>query len=614
MSVNLTLPYNDSDNYLVDLTKVLFSGSNVLLKLINNPGQNFIENFDSETGFTYDSNLSEFSASKNQQKNKRPANALFYASYTIDENASWSIGSEVGTLHNGASIDDGTLDCQGANEYVEYENTGNVGLNVGTINIRFSVPYSGNPASNNFIYCEAIGAGSNNHNAFYLLHQAGGNLQLYAFNNAGSLILAKNLGVWSPTADQIYTFSLNYDFSSDVRLFIDGTQQGTTGNPSDVRTSFVGKILLGTGLALTEESYVKYYDVLFYSTVQHTSNYTTSDWDNIYEYDYIETNVILPEMEWPGPGTLISFDNLIYSIGGNVRLTLQIERSGNYLWYNIGTSQWEVSDETYEQATEFSIFLVNVGTLPVVGKKYGQFQVHYTNSFTQGWIDTLTASLTAQIYSTIPQKVPFVNTTRLQEILAITEAPASQPSGSSIKYTTEVGAVEYWYDSGWKVSNGTTEFNTLAEILANIDTLVVSPNAYNYRLVPYLISDDGTVTPSLDQNVITYNSSASIDTIGRCTVKGNFFDITGTPELEPFTVNISYDIAKYKTYSGIRDITPKTVTPDPDGSFEVEIVETENLPSDVKAIWNFGRVKYTSDIPDQDEENFWDLTNLTRIV
>jgi hypothetical protein len=493
----------------------------------------FPEDFADDTGHTYDSSLLEFKDGGVEQKNKRPTNAIFYAPFTNDENAAWSNGVGTGTLQGGATVSGGTLDCEAANEYCEFVNTGNVGLNAGTVDLRLSVPYNGNPASNNYLYCEALGAGSSNHNAIYLFHQSSGLIQLYAFNNAGYSILTKNLGAWSPTADQIYTFSLNYDFSGDVRLFIDGVQQGTTGNPSDVRTSFAGKILLGTGITLAENSYTKYYDVLIFDSVQHTENYTP-DWTGVYEYDYIESSDILPAMQYTGLGTLISFDDFDLTYEGAPRITLKIRETGEFVYWN-GLA-WVTSDSTYDQATPIPTFIVKCPLLPVEGETWGQFQIHFPDSNTQSSVSALLAYLTAQTYSTDTQKISMIDTFRQDEIYSVA-CPYTENTNTYVRLFFRLNSQAYWYNPTSGEVEESDESIDQANTITEFQNIIQEYEASTTQFVILLKSDDGIHTPEVPSLTISYSQTVLEVEKNICEVEFETGDIDMEDPAE-LTVNV----------------------------------------------------------------------------
>jgi len=71
-----------SGEFTHDPSEINFSGLAAELALKANPGQIFNQPFDSDTGFSYDSALIEFVAGSLQQKDQRPSDATFGATFT----------------------------------------------------------------------------------------------------------------------------------------------------------------------------------------------------------------------------------------------------------------------------------------------------------------------------------------------------------------------------------------------------------------------------------------------------------------------------------------------------------------------------------------------------
>ena len=109
MSFSQALTYDDSLDFTFDAAKIEFAAGKAKLRLVNNPGQIFAQNFASDVGFTYDAAKAEFTGGLVRQKDQRPANATFGATYTSSVNASWGGGVLTGTAFGGAAISGGFL-------------------------------------------------------------------------------------------------------------------------------------------------------------------------------------------------------------------------------------------------------------------------------------------------------------------------------------------------------------------------------------------------------------------------------------------------------------------------------------------------------------------------
>jgi hypothetical protein len=109
---------------------------------------------------------------------------------------------------------------------------------------------------------------------YQLYHDLSGDLNLDGNS------LAINFGSWSPTADTQYEIEVNVLGSSGtIRVFIDGTQQGSTHvEGSSIPTSVQDVVLSTIDGSLTGNSdFLKYAQFQVYDNVQHTANYTPAD-------------------------------------------------------------------------------------------------------------------------------------------------------------------------------------------------------------------------------------------------------------------------------------------------------------------------------------------------
>ena len=121
MSLSIEFPYTTESNYTFDNTKIELDAGKAKLKL-QQDDVDFTEDFADDTDFTYDSDLAEFTGGLVRQKDQRPANATFGASYTNNINGNWGNGILTGTAYNGAGVSNGKLDLTGGGvKYVDYD-------------------------------------------------------------------------------------------------------------------------------------------------------------------------------------------------------------------------------------------------------------------------------------------------------------------------------------------------------------------------------------------------------------------------------------------------------------------------------------------------------------
>lgn len=600
MSVTTVFPFTDETNYTYDSDKIEITGGVGKLKLIDNPGQDFTQEFTSDTGFTYDSTYTEFSGGQVQQKDTRPADATLYAGFPVDEDSSWG-GNLNNTLLGGAVWDAGTIDLQGKSGR-RLNIPGSLG-NFDTIGTAGCIRFVYIPGSNSPTGTEQIleyDASVGNNGAIFISF-SGTTISIDLRDSSGTARWMYATGI-TLTQDQRYVFELNFDFDSTSRFFIDGIQEASLNTSAWTRNASSGTFKWG-GATGTGDFNLD--DVILFSTVQHTSNHAGelpyTYYNNIYNADVIT----VPEMEYTGAGTLVTFDAFTTTEAGAPRYTLQIGQSGYYLYWN-GVA-WVTSDNTYAQANDATTFNTNVASLNINGEIYGQFRIYTTVTNTQASVDELTASLTAQIYPTDNPTITINTAIRHEGLEGFTEV--STVTGSdALKYTISKNGTKYYVPSNvWTVSDTTyPQTSTAAEIETDKATFTTTP--VDMTIVVYLHSDDGSSTPEIDSLTIDYNFRApSADTISRCIVYGYNYDLLGAISTETITITLNGDAIKYKDNVILQKSTT-TVTPESGtGYWEAELIENENMRPNTNYTFNFGHKTYTYPVPNEVSRAFWEL-------
>lgn len=509
---NFTIPYTTPSNYTYDDSKIILESGIAKLKLQNSL-QSFIENFESSTGFTYDSDLAEFVGGKVQQKNKRPANATFYASYNNNINGNWGNGALTGIAFGGASVSGGKLDlAYDDRRYVSYSAIGNAdSQQVGCVRFKVTPNYSNAPTEDRWFF-NISKANADIKNTIALRHSpSGAYLRLHVYDKDGVSIVEHLFGQFLPIVGTEYEIEVNWDFTTGAsRLFINGNQNGTTCTSTCLRDSNISLLRVGGQWGGYVNSNFKIDDFLVFSTVQHTLNYTP-DWTNIYEYDYLASTVILPEMEHTLPGDLTTFVSFITVESGSPRYTLQIGRSGNYLYWN--GSAWVVSDGSYSQSNDATTFNAHVDDLDVLGETYEQFKINFDNSNTQSYVDTLTANLYMDIgYSTDKPTIYKTNgdsVANIEEWINFIETLGINNEGSITYQLSEDASIwKYWNGSAWAEA-GASDYNSVTVVNNNINDF---PADADKIYVKAFFLSDATQQVELDLNEIGYvvNTAPSV--------------------------------------------------------------------------------------------------------
>lgn len=601
--------FTDATEHTFDNTKIQITGGKASLKL-QTVNQDFTEDFADDTDHTYDSDKSEFTIGKIQQKDQ-VNNAVSGANYNSSINLeSWSGGVVTGTANGGATISGGKLDLAHNDvRYVEYSGTNNVSIvQTGTVKLKYTPNYNGSPSSDMDIILFRKADGDNT-NLFLLRHATDGGIKLFIYGSDGAAIISNaSFGAWSPTLGTEYEIALCPNITAGAtRLFIDGIQLGSVMTQTGIRSSDIGQLITGTNANYTDVSNFKVDDLCFFDTVLYTENYTPGY--SLPAYRYAETSDVLPEMEHSGDGTIKTFNTFSTTETGSPRYTLQIGRSGNYLYWD--GSAWSVSDGTYAQASSSTIFNANAESLPVDGENYGQFKIIFPDSNTQSSVSELTANMGIELYLTTNPNGETVDTFYTDSISTIT-ASETKSGNDEIKYILSKNGVDYyWNGSAWSVSDGTySQANTMSDLNTNISSFTSSGIRTGIKW--FLHSDTGGTTPEITSITITHSFFApSPDTISMCTVWGYQYDLEGNASQETFTIILSDDEVQYKTQTMIRRETI-TITPDSNGYWEIDLVENENMENiggaSVQYIFNFGNDNILRrTIPNETSKNFYEL-------
>lgn len=607
MSITTLYNLDNPANFIFDSNKIQISSGKASLKLINNPGQDFVENFDSGAGFIYDSDKAEFAGGQVQQKNKRVANAIFGATYTNNVNGSWGDGVLTGIPSGGAGVSGGKLDLSfGDVRYVDYDANSNAdSQQVGTIRFKITPNYSGTPSTNQYLFVISKDDLSVN-NLMNVYHNSGnGYISYTLYNSAGGLAVAGALANWNPTAGVEYEFCFCFDFTTGAsRVFIDGVQKGSTIATTFTRDGDINLFRVGSNRLATFSSNFKIDDLVYYDISLFQSNYVPGY--SIEETDYLTSNVTLPEMEYTGVGTLISFDSFITSETDAPRYTLQIGRSGNYLYWN--GAIWTTSDGTYSQANDLTTFAANLGTLPVFGEIYGQFKIHFTDSNIQSAVSQLTASLTAQIYPTDNPTIEPAGVLGIESLDDFAEV-ATKPGSNDIRYTLKKNGDYYYHDGAdWVVSDGTyAQTNSITEILTNKSTFTTTQISFKWKA--FLHSGDGSETPDLTSISVTYDFFGVVDDLEKCIVWGYNINSDCSPNSNKIEIKPSRNVVKYKNTVVVLDEIITVIPNSNTGYWEVELLENENMDGDTFYFFIFGSDRLAKIVPNEQEKNIWELVD-----
>lgn len=240
--------------------------------------------FNTPGNYTYDSDEIEVTGSNAQLRDQfllhqtNNPTAVFAANFQTGGDAVYSAGTPT-VPNNGSPTYTGgkvNLDISGS-QYLHWDGDSIAASTAQTGAVRFLITpnYSGSPTGNVRYFLE-FGTLNSNVNRVRFSHQLSGQINVRFYDQSAATMLTANLGVWGQTSGQEYEFELNWDFNlGATRLFIDGVQLGSTQTATGTRSTAVADIHLGEGIYGTGGNCgAKFNELLFFSTPQHTANYT----------------------------------------------------------------------------------------------------------------------------------------------------------------------------------------------------------------------------------------------------------------------------------------------------------------------------------------------------
>jgi hypothetical protein len=387
MSATLTLPFDNSANFIFDINKIEFLAGVAQLKLKNNTGLEFEQQFTNDTGFTYDSDKAEFAGGKVQQKNQFP-NATFGANYNVDINGTFGDGTLTGVATGGASISGNKLDLTGnTTKHVTYDASLNAdSQQQGTIRFKFTPDYNGVPPTNMNLFSISKQDASTI-NSIALQHkQTTGALRLLMVDYLDSTIIDVDLGTLSAVSGTEYEICICFDITAGAtRLFVNGNQSGTTQTATGTRDSNISLLRVGNNVGGVGLSDFYIDDFIFYDTVLFTSNYTPG---YTLVNKYVESKIDLPQFSYTQIGNVQSFDDFTVIETGLPKYII----NGNY-WNG---SIWTSSNGSYAQANTATEVLTNISLISATDTL--DVSVVFTDTNAQSNVDNLIMEYTGQDY------------------------------------------------------------------------------------------------------------------------------------------------------------------------------------------------------------------------
>lgn len=303
--------------------------------------------FTTPANYTFDSDVIEVTGGKAKLKDQRPAGATFHANYNSDVNGNWGGGVLTGTPIGGAAVSGGKLDLAHDDvRYLDYDADLNAdSQQTGCIRFTVTPNYSGTPAATQ-VFFRIDKANGDTTNEVLIAHKDDGTLLLRIQNSVDASIIDASMGAWSPVSATEYEFEINYDITTGAtRLFIDGIQTGSTETGTGTRDDNIGLIRIGANITGTTTSNFLFDNLIIFSTVQHTEDYTPGQ--SIAATIYATDN---PELVCNATFRHEGLDAFVEtkSVAGSDQIKY-ILKKGTVKYYWTG-SAWGVSDGTYGQS------------------------------------------------------------------------------------------------------------------------------------------------------------------------------------------------------------------------------------------------------------------------
>ncbi len=315
--------------------------------------------FTTPGNYTHSDENTEIAGGKAKLIDRRPADVTLFANYDVDADfdAKWGDGSLTGTVGGSPTVSGGYLRVITGNDLRYSANDGNVpDPQIFTWRGTVQPQYSGTPAGNRYYF--ALGqTGAANLNRFDLFQQSGsGQLKIQAHDSGGTQKINSNLGAWSPTSGTDYDFELNVDIDAGVlRLYIDGTLHGSLSFTTFTRasTTYIRLGEDGKGNSNCDQWYKRF---VMFSTIQHSSDFTPSDWTEFPPTIYAIHN---PDITFDETISMKGLDDFLETSTktGSDELKYNLKKGGSFYYWT--GAVWAVADGTYAQSNTAAVVATN---------------------------------------------------------------------------------------------------------------------------------------------------------------------------------------------------------------------------------------------------------------
>lgn len=557
MSFQHVINYNNPANFVVSSgAQVTGSGASCALGPMTESYSKTGGNF---TG--YDSNKSEIVSTTFRQKDTRPAGLRSYYAWNTQLNGNYGETSLNVTANGGAAISGGYLNLVGNGKYISVANSSLAPIYIGTLAWVYKPNYSGTPSAAQFIYTSGFATNGVRDLITIIHNNSTGNLQLGLYSDSGVLIFDSSLGVWSPTSGTEYTFCLQVDLTNGAtKLFINGSQFGSTVTQTSSNRLASGWMYFGSDrTAVYTNNNFSIRGFAAYTGIVSPTNITPLN-DTVYVADSATLpvfNYFYPVIDSLGVPSITSANIPHYTVNG-------------YYWNG---SVWAASSNTYATSMPSADWIANYASFPSGQLSTGvTIKIFTDNSSNQMSNSATSFTINEREYSIANPSVIETAQITTDGLISLDQVPNPPYSGSDlVKYVFNKDGVDYyWNSTAWVVSSGYAQSNTFAEINTNIAAWNLIAGTLAMKLKIYLHSNDGSTTPLITSNTVTYNNFGGLSqTIPICLVWGYTTDEAGV--LLP-NVSVTATLKKLVELLGSVVLSgTKTVTSNSNAYWEMEL-------------------------------------------
>ena len=615
MPIQQSYSFDNASNFTLTNTQIT---SNVgKLALVPNPGVLFAEDFADDTGFTYDSNKTEFVAGILRQKDQRPLNSAFAANFNLGNNSNYN--NLVPTIGGAAVVMSGKLNCNGlANNYFNYDDAtiGNIGSQV-TIKFKFTPNYTGSPSANTNIFSIEQASHPTSRNIILMMHSTSGTLRHQWGDDTGIIVsVGTSQGTllgWSPVAGTEYEFEYNLNTQTgEMRLFINGVLfDSKLAMPTATRGTGATRLRIGAGSSYLVSNGT-YDDFIIFNNVQHTGNYTPGY--SFSNYAYQADKIDGPSFQYTGVGTVLTVDDGSVTEVGLPRFIVGLR------WWN--GSAWVLSNGTYSEANDFATILANLGAFVATGATLIPWSVLFTDSNSLSSVDEFDIEVTGQKYAT-NGRIETVQSLQAKALVNYSDTVVETLNSSIGRVIKVDGVPKYWDGDSWETSNlSEAQTNTATEINDNLDSLVLGSNS-SIKPCWIFFSSANTETSEISLANFGYDFGLVETEPTTCLVVGYIRNISGIA-ISGVKLNFKINSSSLKYHEANKNITSPLVVQaitDVNGYFSIPLVRSSQYENaiDYVVTIDYGSSqtvekslsgKLIFDVPDAETKDITDLLPL----